>query len=140
MLKTLGLRGGITQNNPQNKKDASRACYNADPNKAKEAARKQYSTNPEPKKKDACKQYRLMQSPKRDKLLKAEGYPAAFNPLHANPFHDMGIRNFLKIYIYIYIYIYIFIFIFFYIYYNYIYIFLYLLHFIRSVNNTKKEK
>ena len=33
------------QNNPQNKKDASRASYKAD--KAKETARKQYNNNPE---------------------------------------------------------------------------------------------
>ena len=34
MLKALGLgRGYSYQNNPKNKKDASRASYNADPNK-----------------------------------------------------------------------------------------------------------
>ena len=66
MLKILGLRAGITiKNNPQNKKDASRACYNADPNKAKEAARKQYSTNPEPKKRAARKQYSANTEPKK---------------------------------------------------------------------------
>ena len=44
MLKALGLgRGYSYQNNPQNKKDASRASYNADPSKAKETARKQYN-------------------------------------------------------------------------------------------------
>ena len=35
------------QNNPQNKKDASRASYKADPNKIKETAPKQYNNNPE---------------------------------------------------------------------------------------------
>ena len=49
MLKALGLgRGYSYQNNPQNKKDASRVSYNADPNKAKETARKQYNNNPQP--------------------------------------------------------------------------------------------
>ena len=64
------------QNNPQNKKDASRERYNADPNKAK--ARKQYNNNPEPQKahdqhrihsetikEDARKQYNTKPEPKR---------------------------------------------------------------------------
>ena len=46
------------QNNPQNKKDASRASYNADLNKAKETARKQYNNNPEPQKAASHDQYR----------------------------------------------------------------------------------
>ena len=46
------------QNNPQNKKDASRARYNADPNKAKETARKQCNNNPEPQKAASHEQYR----------------------------------------------------------------------------------
>ena len=46
------------QNNPQNKKDASGASYNADPNKAKEAAHKEYNKTPEPKKAASHDQYR----------------------------------------------------------------------------------
>ena len=58
MLKALGLgRVYSYQNNPQNKKDASRASYNADPSKAKETARKQYN-NPEPQKAASHDQYR----------------------------------------------------------------------------------
>ena len=47
------------QNNPPNKKDASRTSYNADTNKAKETARKQYNNNPEPQKAASHDQYRI---------------------------------------------------------------------------------
>ena len=67
MLKTLGLRAGITikiipqikrmLRKQHNTDAAKKACYNADPNKAKEAVGKQYSTNPEPKKRTARKPY-----------------------------------------------------------------------------------
>ena len=58
MLKAVGLGKEITQNNPQNRKDALRASYKADTNKAKETARKQYNNNPEPQKAASHDQYR----------------------------------------------------------------------------------
>ena len=61
--RTIKARNGKyyesnAENNPPNKKDASRESYKADPSKAKETARKQYNNNPEPQKAASHDQYR----------------------------------------------------------------------------------